>query len=57
MDPHFLDLGTKWRSVVSFMHRPLYSPGNDPGTHWIGGWMGPRAGLNAMEKRKIIPCW
>jgi hypothetical protein len=24
-----------------------------PGTHWIGGWVGPRAGLDAAEKRKI----
>jgi hypothetical protein len=21
-----------------------------PRTYWIGGWMGPRAGLNDMEK-------
>jgi hypothetical protein len=27
-----------------------------PGTHWIGGWVGPRAGLDAVEKRKILPC-
>jgi hypothetical protein len=20
------------------------------GTHWIGGWVGPRAGLDAVEK-------
>jgi hypothetical protein len=27
-----------------------------PGTHWIGGvWVGPRAGLDAVEKRKILP--
>jgi hypothetical protein len=26
----------------------------DPGTHWIGGWVGPRAGLDAMEKRNIL---
>jgi hypothetical protein len=25
----------------------------DPGTHWIGGWVGPRAGLDAMVKIKI----
>jgi hypothetical protein len=24
-----------------------------PGTHWRGGWMGPRAGLYVVEKRKI----
>jgi hypothetical protein len=23
-----------------------------PDSNWIGGWMGPRAGLNAVEKRK-----
>jgi hypothetical protein len=25
-----------------------------PGTHWIGGWVGPRAGLGDMEKRKFF---
>jgi hypothetical protein len=24
-----------------------------PGTHWIGGWVGPRAVLGAVVKRKI----
>jgi hypothetical protein len=24
-----------------------------PGTHWIGGWVGPRAVLNSVVKRKI----
>jgi hypothetical protein len=24
-----------------------------PGTHWIEGWVGPRAGLDAVAKRKI----
>jgi hypothetical protein len=23
------------------------------GTHWIGGWVGPRDGLEAVVKRKI----
>jgi hypothetical protein len=27
-----------------------------PGTPWIGGTVGPRIGLDAMEKRKIFPC-
>jgi hypothetical protein len=25
-----------------------------PGTHWIGGWVGPEAGLVTVEKRKIL---
>jgi hypothetical protein len=25
-----------------------------PGTHWIGGWVGPRATLDAVVKRKIL---
>jgi hypothetical protein len=29
-----------------------------PGTHWIGGWLSPRVGLNAVVKRKIpSPRW
>jgi hypothetical protein len=29
-----------------------------PGTHWIGDWVGLRAGLDAVVKRKILsPCW
>jgi hypothetical protein len=24
-----------------------------PGTHWIGGWVGPTVGLDAVVKRKI----
>jgi hypothetical protein len=27
--------------------------GRAPGTHWIGGWVGPRAVLDAVMKRKI----
>jgi hypothetical protein len=25
-----------------------------PGTFWIGGWMGPTAGLDDVEKRKFL---
>jgi hypothetical protein len=25
-----------------------------PGTHWIGGWVGPRTGLYDVEKRKFL---
>jgi hypothetical protein len=30
--------------------------GQSPGTHWIGAWVGPRAVLNAVVKRKILHC-
>jgi hypothetical protein len=26
----------------------------NPRTHWIGGWVGPRAGLDEMEKRELL---
>jgi hypothetical protein len=48
--PTILDLGTR-RCVVSYMPLLLYPRD----THWIGGWVGPRAGLDTMEKRKN-PC-
>jgi hypothetical protein len=51
--PRILDLGTRWRWVVSFMLRPLYPGEIVPGTHWIGGWMVSRTGLDAVVKRKI----
>jgi hypothetical protein len=51
----FLDLGTRWRWVVSFTHLPLYPRGERaPGTHWIKGWVGPIVGLDAVKKRKIL---
>jgi hypothetical protein len=32
-----------------------FTPGERaPGTHWIGGWVGPRAGLDNVEKRKFL---
>jgi hypothetical protein len=32
-----------------------FTPGERAlGTHWIGGWVDPRAGLNDVEKRKFL---
>jgi hypothetical protein len=48
-------LGTSWRRVVSFTPG-RFSPGESaPGIHWIGDWVGPRTGLEDVERRKILP--
>jgi hypothetical protein len=32
-----------------------FTPGERAtGTHWIGGWVDPRAGLDDVEKRKFL---
>jgi hypothetical protein len=36
------------------MPRPLYPGEKPPGTHWIGGWVDLRAGLDDLEKRKFF---
>jgi hypothetical protein len=45
MNPLILHLGTSLRRVGSFTPRPLYSRGER--ALWIGGRLGPRAGLKA----------
>jgi hypothetical protein len=44
--------------VVSITLRPRFTPGQRaPGTHCTGGWVGPRAGLDAEVRGKILfPC-
>jgi hypothetical protein len=51
--PLILDLGTRWKWVVSFTPGRFAPRERAPGTHWIGGWVGPRAGLDAVVKRKF----
>jgi hypothetical protein len=37
------------------LHAPVALPrGTATGTHFIGGWVGPGNGLDAMEKRRIL---
>jgi hypothetical protein len=46
----FLDRGTRWSLVVSFMPLSLYFWG-DNSQYTLGrGWVGPRASLDAIEK-------
>jgi hypothetical protein len=40
--------------VVSFTPLPLYPEERALGTHWIGGCVDPRAGLDDAEKRKFL---
>jgi hypothetical protein len=43
--------------MVTFMPWPLYPMERDPGTHCIGSWVGPRAVLEMVVKRKFpSPC-
>jgi len=39
--------------VVSSTPQPLYPIEKVRGSHWIVGWVAPRAGLDAVVKRKI----
>jgi hypothetical protein len=50
-----LNLGTRWEWVVSVMPQLRFTPGEwTPSTHWIGGWVGLRTGLDAGARRKIL---
>jgi len=49
MAPLILNLASRRMRVVNLTIRP----GKNPGTHGMGGEVGPRAGLNVMAKIKI----
>jgi hypothetical protein len=42
--------------VSGQLHVPAVLPPGEraPGTHWLGGWVDPRAGLDDAEKRKFL---
>jgi hypothetical protein len=50
----FLDLSTSWRWVVSYTLWPLCPSKRALGTHCIGVWVGPRVGMDDVEKRKFL---
>jgi hypothetical protein len=44
--------GAEWSASRS----GRFTPGEiAPGNHWIGGWVGPRTGLDDVEKRQFLP--
>jgi hypothetical protein len=47
-------LGTRWGWVVSSTSRQCFTPGKRiPSTHWIGGWVGRRAGLKWTDVSEV----
>jgi hypothetical protein len=56
--PRILDLGTRWKRVVSFTPRPLYPQGNNP---WYSldrrlGGLQSRSGRGGEEKNsQLLP--
>jgi len=47
----FFNFGAIWGGKSTPLPRPLY-PRERPGTHCIGGWVGPRAGLDGCGKSR-----
>jgi hypothetical protein len=38
--------------MATFTLRPLYPWGMSPMAHWIEGWVGLKAGMDAVEEKK-----
>jgi hypothetical protein len=54
IDPHFLDLGTSWRWVVSFTPRPLYPRGKGPRYPLDRRLSGPQSQSGRRGEEKIL---
>jgi hypothetical protein len=46
-----LDHGSIWSCVVGSSPCQFTARGKAPNIHYVGGWLDPRAGLDAAEKR------
>jgi hypothetical protein len=50
IDQRVLDLSTSWSEWS------VSRPGRfTPGTQWIGGWAGPKTGMDDVEERNLTP--
>jgi len=58
INPRIPNIGTRWTDWLDsrFGHFTL-GVRIPSGTHWTGGWVGPRVGLEAMTERKISSYW
>jgi len=55
--PRILNLGERWGEWSASRPGRFNAGERTTGTPWIGGYVGPRAGLDAVTKRKILrPC-
>jgi hypothetical protein len=46
----------QWMNRSTFCFPGRFTPGErDPSIHWIGGWLGLRTGVDAMENRNSWP--
>jgi hypothetical protein len=52
--PHILSFDTRWKWVVSFPSRLLFSGERARGTHFIGGWISTTADLGAVDESTIL---
>lgn len=54
IDPPIPNFSAKWKRMLNFTLRPLYSKGIDTGTHRLEVWMGPGNELGAWENRRYL---
>jgi hypothetical protein len=54
MDPHFLDLSTSWRRVVSYTNQPLYPQGKSPVYPLNRGLGGPQSWFGGCRKEEVL---